>query len=323
MNEFEFIEKYLKPLITAGGAAKLEDDVAILKPFSGPQIVTTDTIVEARHFRATDPWDTIGKKLVRVNVSDCIAKGALPRACLLNLTWNRGLGEDALACFIAGLANDLSMFGIELLGGDTTSHSGPAVFSLTLFGECLRDTGPVRRNSAGIGDDLWVTGTIGDAGIGLDLAEGETQASRELRDKYLTPELQDMLIAHLVSEFASASMDVSDGLLQDASHICSVSGVGVEIELTDIPISNAAERHFQKNLDADDIIRLASMGDDYQVLFSANRDQAAEILTTAKANGLRVTKIGRTIAGRYVSTVYRGERVEKTLTGGWQHSMCE
>lgn len=321
MNEFDFIDKYLKPIIDTSGAAGLEDDVAILSLAKNPQIVTTDTIVETRHFRATDPWSTIGQKLVRVNVSDCLSKAASPNACLLNITWNRNHGEAALVDFISGLSEDLKMYGISLIGGDTTSHEGPAVFSLTLFGESLRSGGPIQRCSAKVEDDVWVTGTIGDAGLGLEIEEPANIGERVLRARYQVPNLAGISIIDLLSRFASASMDVSDGLLQDAAHICSASSVGMMIELSEIPVSEEANLYLGASNDADTLIRLSSMGDDYQVLFTANPNKRSDILTNASSCNLEVRRIGSVVEGEGVRVSFRGVVVQKELKGGWQHSL--
>lgn len=323
MNEFQFIAELLKPFARNEGAAGLQDDVARLETSSKPTIITTDTIIEGRHFRRGDPWGSVGQKLVRVNVSDCLAKAALPTSCLLNLTWNRAHSEVDLRAFVEGLGTDLQAFGIELLGGDTTSHDGPSVFSLTLIGTCERDEGPIRRSGAEVGDDLWVSGFVGDAGLGLDLRDVDGPDAEYLNQSYLIPNLPDQKIASLVSRFANASMDVSDGLIADAGHIAKASGLAIEIEFAAVPVSSHARHYLGGQLSDDAILRLVTAGDDYQTLFTAAKPRRQQIEALSLEIGVKLTRIGRIRDGVNVFCRGQGGGLINPSASGWQHDLFE
>lgn len=317
MKEFDFISELLAPLADGKSALNLTDDVALLSTGTTQEIVTTDTIVENRHFRSTDPWSTVGQKLVRVNVSDCLAKAAVPRSCLINITWNRSHGEEALRDFVSGVRQDLRHFAITLLGGDTTSHDGPAVFSLTLFGAC-QSHGPIRRNGARPGDDVWVSGVIGDAGLGLQTDADQKNA---LSLAYLVPQLPELSIVSLLADHAHASMDVSDGLIADIAHMSKASEVLVELDLTKIPVSAAVREHMGSSLTNASVLRLAGYGDDYQVLFTAAAEERDQIAARAAAENLKLTRIGDVRTGAGVVCRYTDGRVARPEASGWQHSL--
>lgn len=305
------------------GSVGLTDDVAVLKAHSGAQIITTDTLVEGRHFRVGDPWMSVGQKLVRVNVSDCLAKAAYPKACLFNLTWNTGGTEQNLVDLITGMKRDLDRYGISLIGGDTTSHAGPCVLSLTLIGVCARPEGPVRRSGAIPGSDIWVTGNIGDSCLGL-LVEDETlPGAKTLQDRYLVPELADPVTVELISRFAEASMDISDGLIADAGHMARASNLMMEIDIGKVPVSEAAQRYLGNHLNTETRLRLCSGGDDYQVLLTCRAEDREAVSGFAETNSLKLTRIGRTRSGEGVQCHGPDGEVLKTLTPGWQHDMSQ
>ena len=160
MSERDWIHRYIRPLVRAEGADNLRDDVAELSTFSS-MIATMDTLVEGQHFLGSAHLNTVGQKLVRVNVSDIHAKGAVQKEALLSIAWQKGRGEAEFADLMAGIAIDLRAFGIDLIGGDTVSTDGPLVLTLSLTGQCLGD-GPVRRAAqAPDGASLWLSGPIG------------------------------------------------------------------------------------------------------------------------------------------------------------------
>ena len=231
MDEFDLIRKYFAPLATSPGADGLRDDVAEIGTLDGGArlIATKDAIVEGVHFLSDDPIDTVARKLVRVNVSDIIAKGARPDGALLALVWPKGRSVEEIGGFAQALGEDLARWGAQLVGGDTTSTDGPLTLSLTLFGRCGA-RGPVRRSGARAGDDLWVTGVIGDGWLGLQAAKGAlaklgAEERAFLVARYRVPEPPPLAVADLVAEFASSSIDISDGLVADAGHIAEASGV--------------------------------------------------------------------------------------------------
>ena len=180
-GEFEFIARRLRPLATARGALDLTDDAALLDPAPGHQLVLTkDAMVAGVHFLEDDPPGQIAQKLLRVNVSDLAAMGAAPLGYLLALARAKGISEAWLAQFCAGLAADNAAFGLALLGGDTVATPGPLTLSLTAIGEVPTGTALLRKG-ARPGDDVWVTGTLGDAARGLRVLQVELEVGEDAR----------------------------------------------------------------------------------------------------------------------------------------------
>lgn len=303
MDELELIAKYFAPLATHPAARKLQDDLAILQT-RGPLALTTDTIIEGVHFLSEDPIETVARKALRVNFSDLAAKGARPFAVLLALSWPRARKEADLAKFAAAFADDLRTYRAALLGGDTTSTPGPLTITVSAIGRPLRNRAPARAD-ARPGEDVWVTGSIGDAYLGLQGARGELKAlaprDRDaLVQRYRLPEPR-VNFAHAIARLAGASMDVSDGLLLDANRMAHASGAAIEIEAASAPHSNAAQRW----LDTADAyqLRLLSGGDDYEILFTAAPEKRQAVKRAAVRAGLAVTRIGRVAAGEGVSLI--------------------
>lgn len=252
MREAEFLAA-LRRLPLHPGADGLTDDTAGLAGLT----ITTDTMVESVHFLSSDPADDVAWKLVAVNLSDLAAKGASPDGVLLNYP----LGDDAWdQTFLAGLGEALTTFDCTLLGGDTVSlpEGAPRVLTITAFG---RDGADVPRSGAKAGDALWVTGTIGDAGAGLRIARGE-DGPVGLLAAYRRP-IPRLAEGRALAPHVHAMMDVSDGLLLDASRMADASGLAVAIDLALVPLS-ASYRAF-----SGDVIAAATAGDDYQLLFAA------------------------------------------------------
>lgn len=281
-DEFETIAKLFAPLARDAGARGLIDDAAL---FAG-HVVTTDAIVEGVHFRPDDPIDTVAKKALRVNLSDLAAKGARPAAALLTLIWPDARPSAQIAEFARGLGEDLARYEVALLGGDTTSTPGPLTVSVTAFGVPCGARTPSRAD-ARPGQDIWVTGTIGDAVLGLT-ALNKGVADVRVTERYLLPEPR-VGFAETIARFAAASMDVSDGLAQDAGKIAAASGVALRIEADRVPRSEAGR-------DAD-IAVLVSGGDDYEILFTAEPASRAGIEAAARGAGLAVSRIGVVEAG--------------------------
>jgi len=231
-SEFSLIEELFAPL-AGEGAFGLQDDAALFTPTPGRQLVLTkDAIAEGRHYLASDPPGDVARKLLRVNLSDLAAKGAIPRGYLLSCAWSETTSYEWMVAFAAGLAADQEKFGIELLGGDTIKVAGASVFSLTAIGD-VAEGKMVLRSGAQSGDDLWVTGTIGDGALGLLAARGELD--------FLSASNKDYLVARYrvpappvdfgkeLGEVASAALDVSDGLLGDLGHLGRSSKGGAAI----------------------------------------------------------------------------------------------
>ncbi|MDO8287851.1 MAG: thiamine-phosphate kinase [Parvibaculum sp.] len=292
-DEFQIIADYFAPLASgAPGAYGLGDDAASYVPTAGKELVlTVDAIVEGVHFLPADPAADVARKLLRMNLSDLAAKGATPRGYLLTTAWTASTPVEWIASFARGLADDQSTFGISLWGGDTVSTPGPLSFTLTAIGEV--EQGQMLRRSGGkVGDDLWVTGTIGDGALGLLVALGELPASPDLLARYHVPQPRVAFGQRLVG-LAHASLDVSDGLMADLGHLCQQSGTGARIDVASLPLSAAA----RVCLDAKPVLieTIMTGGDDYELLFSASPDVASAIDSAANQSGVTATRIGKLV----------------------------
>lgn len=267
MNEFDLIARYFAPL-AGDGALGLTDDAALLPARDGHDtVVTTDAIMEGVDFFAFDPPFAIAQKALRVNLSDLAAKGAAPAHYLLNLSLPHTVTPDWLAGFADGLARDQTEFGIALLGGDTAATDGPLAIAVTAFGFVPRGQ-MVMRGGAKPGDHVYVTGSIGDSGGGLAILKREKHTLAEVdRDvlvaRYRVPQPPVSFAAHLRG-IATASVDVSDGLIADLGHIAAASGVRIVVDGARVPLSSPL-----RALWGDDaVLRAVGAGDDYQTAFT-------------------------------------------------------
>ncbi len=293
LGEFGRIRRFFAPLAGPGGLG-LKDDAALVDCAPGHRlVVTVDAIVEGVHYLADDPPDLVARKLLRVNLSDLAAMGARPLHYLLATALPASLGDDWVARFAEGLAEDQRRFGVDLLGGDSVATSGPAVLSLTAIGEVAAGA-EIRRSGARAGDRVWVSGTIGDAFLGLKVLRGFypslAPADREaLTARFQLPEPRTGL-GPLLAGIAHAMCDVSDGLLADLGHICDASRTGATVALGSLPLSPAARRAAAG--DPDLPARLAAAGDDYELLFTAPLEADDAIGRLAAQLGLPITAIG-------------------------------
>lgn len=309
MAERDWIRKYFAPLAGSAGAAGLSDDTAQLGTWKRPVAVTTDAMVEGVHFLAADPIASIARKLVRVNVSDILSAGAVPREALLTLGWPAGRQESDLAAFAEALGGELLRWNIALLGGDTVASPLGLFLSLTLTGECVGEA-LVRRGGARPGDDLWVTGEIGAARRGFAArAAGETSPHLAA---LLEPELPPLEAGGLTAQHATAAMDVSDGLLGDALQLAEASGLAAEVQLDAVPFAGGAAS-------AAEAIELASWGDDYQLLFTVPVGKRDALLRLAELKQVRISRIGRVREGQGLVASWHGEAVNLPETIGFEH----
>ena len=313
--EDSLISRYFRPLATDPGAFGLTDDAAILKSSADELVVTTDAIVEGVHFLPDDPPDTVARKALRVNLSDLAAKGATPAGFVLTLALRKA--DDAwLAPFARGLGEDATQFGCPLLGGDTVSTPGPLMISITAFGS-VPPGRMVRRNGARAGDRVVVSGTIGDAALGLHLLKGGAAATlggdeKELLiGRYRVPQPR-LALAQAVRDHASAAMDVSDGLAGDLAKLCAASGISAAIDAQSIPLSGPAQSLLSSG--AAGIESIVSGGDDYEILCTIPENRFEAFAQAAMLAGMPVTSIGTIIAGSSVPRFIDGQGAEIALS---------
>ncbi|MGC9270153.1 thiamine-phosphate kinase [Acidiphilium sp.] len=281
-GEFERIARYFAPLANEA-ALGLTDDAAVWLPPTGRALVLTlDQMIEGVHFLADDPPDCVARKLLRRNLSDLAAMGAAPIGYLLTTALRATTPEPWLAMFAEGLRVDQERYGITLFGGDSTSTAGPLMVSATMIGQ-VAPGAAWRRSGARAGDAMFVTGTIGDAVLGLEAARGNIDdPTLRFRERRLLPEPRvGLAIAGLVH----AAIDISDGLVQDVGHLCAASGVGAVIEAGLVPRSAAARAAGDDWLAA----RLTG-GDDYELVIAAPVE--AEPALRAGCGDVAITRIG-------------------------------
>lgn len=298
-GEDDLIARYFRPLATDPGAFGLIDDAALLKQSGDDLVITTDAIVEGVHFLPDDPPDTIARKALRVNLSDLAAKGATPAGFVLTLAL-RQASDEWLAPFARALGEDAAAFGCPVLGGDTVSTPGPLMISITAFGRVPPGT-MVRRDGAKAGDRIVVTGTIGDASLGLQVlknqiaGEGLDASSRDfLIQRYRVPQPRSAL-ALAIREHASAAMDVSDGLAGDLAKLCAASRVSAAIEMAAVPLSALARTLLATG--SSDIEAVVSGGDDYEVLCAIPENRWESFVAAAGKAGVQISSIGKVVAG--------------------------
>lgn len=299
LDEFAAIARYFKPLAGDDPVARgLGDDAAVLTPPEGCDLVfTKDAMVAGVHFFTDDPKDMVARKLARVNLSDLASMGARPLGYLVAAALPEGGREDWLIALNAGLGADQEMFGWRLWGGDTVSTPGPATLSLTAVG-AVPSGRALARSGAREGDLVFVSGTVGDGGLGLLARSGQLpgldeEAATYLTDRFLLPTPR-LGLGQALMGVATAAIDISDGLLADLAHVCAASGLGAEVRETDIPLSAAASKALE--LDPGLWPRLFG-GDDYELLFTVPADARDRVAEIAQAEDIAITEIGVMVAG--------------------------
>jgi thiamine-monophosphate kinase len=315
--EDSLICRYFRPLATDPGAFDLGDDAAILKALGDDIVVTTDAIVEGVHFLPDDPPDSVARKALRVNLSDLAAKGATPAGFVLTLAL-RAADETWLTAFARALGEDAGLFGCPLLGGDTVSTPGPLMISITAFGRVPAGK-MVHRSGAKPGDRVVVTGTIGDAALGLDILKrgavdaalaGDATAKAMLVERYRVPQPRNAFAA-AVREHASAAMDVSDGLAGDLAKLCAASAVSAVIDAPAIPLSAPSAALIARG--AIGMEAIVSGGDDYEILCAIPEDRFEALARAAGIAGVAVASIGTVIAGTSAPKFLDAQGREMTL----------
>jgi len=303
LGEFEIIARYFAPLASDPAALGLLDDAAVLSVPEGQELVATcDTIIEGVHFLAGDPAQSIGHKALAVNLSDLAAKGAKPHAYLLALALREPPSPAWLEGFSEGLRAVQEQAGIDLVGGDTSATPGPLTISITALGLVPQGEAVLRRGAVA-GDRLYVSGTIGDAVLGLRLSREPRLASawslsaaeRDLLiERYRRPEARGPLALPL-RHYAHAAIDVSDGLVGDAGKLCKASGVSARIEATRLPLSSPAAKAVARRPAL--LAELLTGGDDYEIIAAIAEANARGYATEAKEHQVCVTAIGAVVPG--------------------------
>ncbi len=316
LGEFELIAKLFAPLATAKGAAGLRDDVALVDLPRGHEFVLkTDAIIEGRHFLPRDPPKTVAQKALRVNLSDLAAKGAVPVGYLLMLAIPRRISDAWLREFATGLKADQRRFSLSLLGGDTTRTDGPLAIAVTALGSAPKGT-VVRRSGARAGDAVFVTGMIGDAGLGLELLKTKRLAPRAAVDRYRVPQPR-LVFGQSLREFATASIDVSDGLLADLGHIAEVSRVAISVDATRVPLSRAVQTIWGTNDKS--VQRAATAGDDFEIAFTCRARDVGRVHAAAARTKTKVTLIGQVKRGHGVTLIGQNGKSLAFSRAGFTH----
>ena len=321
-GEFDLIERFFRPLSRAApGAFALRNDGALLTPPAGASLVVTkDLMVAGVHYPEGEEPSTVARRLLRVNLSDLAAMGATATAYALGLALPEDIADVWVEAFAAGLARDQEAFGVALIGGDTVATKGPAVLSLTAFGTVAGDA-CLTRAGAGAGDDIYVSGTVGDATLGLravrgGLADLTTEDHAALAERFRLPEPRLALGAALVG-VATCAIDVSDGLVADLGHLCEESGVAARINADAVPLSAAARRAVDGGEAA--IADLVTGGDDYELLFCAPPAERGAIEALGRRLELAVSRIGTIEHGQGVTVVDADGRPLALGRAGYQH----
>ena len=302
-GEDRLIARYFRPLARHPGAFGLMDDAAALSPPDGADLVmTADAIVADIHFLSDDPPDSVARKALRVNLSDLAAKGADAAGFLLSLALPDDVADAWLTDFAKGLGEDADTYSCPLLGGDTVRRKGPVLVSIAAFGFVPRGK-MVARQGAKPGDQVIVTGTIGDAALGLRLRQDSVAAkgwqltpaaADHLVSRYRLPQPRSTL-ARAVRDHASAAMDVSDGLAGDLAKLCLASAVSADVKISRVPLSPVAQQAIAAEPQA--IETVLSGGDDYEIVAAVAPDKAGSFLRACAMAGVAAAVIGEIVEG--------------------------
>ena len=325
ITETDLIQTYLAPLAAgAPGAFGLMDDAALISPEPGTDIViTTDPVRAGVHFFETDRADDIAWKALAVNVSDLAAKGARPLAYTMALAFPEAPERSWMQSFADGLRAAQTEFGCHLIGGDTDRASGSLSIAITAFGSVPRGR-MVQRTTAKAGDHIFVTGTLGDAALGIALHRDPAFMNRELTSgdraflagRYLRPSPR-LALRPLLLSAASASLDISDGLLKDLGRMAASAGAGATIRFEVLPLSPSA-RHMIEAVPSF-AEQIASGGDDYEILFAVPPDRLELLRSGAPAVPVQITEIGRLEAGGGVTLLDASGRAMHFGSSGYDH----
>ncbi len=305
-GEFGLIARHFRPL-AGPGALDLLDDAAVIAPPPGRELViTADAMVAGVHFLVDDPPDLVARKLLRVNLSDLAAMGATPWAYLMTVSAPRSTDDAWFATFAHGLALDQKIFNISLLGGDTTHTPGPLTLSLTAIGHVAPGQA-VRRTGAQPGDEIWVTGTIGDGALGLAALQGRLpDPTGHFARRYHLPQPRLGLVTPAL---VHAAMDISDGLVQDIGHLARAAGLAAEIDAEAVPRTAGPGPEWLETI--------LTGGDDYELVMAVPPANTPAL--QAAANPIPIHRIGRFAPGTGVTVLNRNGHPLTLAKTGWSH----
>lgn len=305
MAERDFIARLAATLGTDPAARGFADDAAVWMPPIGRSLVFThDVLAAGVHYLPDDPPSDVAWKLLAVNLSDLAAMAATPAGVLLGLGLSAAEDDGWRDAFVAGLDRALKKFNVSLWGGDTVTGLDRAVLGITAIG-WVEPGKALSRSGARPGDELWVSGTIGDAGLGLAIAQGKAPHNKQLLNRFRRPTPR-IALGQALGGVATAGMDVSDGLLIDADRLARASGIGLEIDLDAVPVTDATG--------LDDVLARVTAGDDYELLFTLPAGTAAP--TNA---GVPLTRIGRAVDAAGIRLRFADTPVPTPQRLGWEH----
>ncbi len=316
LSEFELIRRYFQSPEPNRSDVILGigDDCALLQPAAAQQLaLSTDTLVSGIHFFPDVDPESLGHKVLAVNLSDLAAMGAQPAWVSLAITLPR-VDELWLSSFSGGFSRLAKKYNVQLVGGDTTR--GPLSITVQVMG-FVNPNESLRRDAACSGDSVYVTGTLGDAALALQMLqrEGMDSVSNELLQQLLMP-MPRVEFGVALSQYTNCAIDVSDGLLADLGHIATTSGVGVELQLDKLPLS----AQYMDSVESEKSYSLAlTGGDDYELCLTVKPEQCSNVESLAQEQGLQLTRIGRVVSGSGVRCVDESGRIVALETGGFDH----
>lgn len=312
-SEFDLIARFFtRP--SRHAVLGVGDDAALIEPTPGRQLaISADMLVAGRHFHAGADPEALGHKALAVNLSDMAAMGAVPRWALLALALPEA-DEAWLAAFSRGFLDLAEAHGVELIGGDTTR--GPLNLSVTILGE-VEPGKALRRDAAQVGDDIWVSGELGGAALGLRHLSGagllDSRDALACLERLHRPQPR-VALGRALAGLARAAIDISDGLLADLGHILERSGVGARLELARIPSTPALARH------ADLIVDCAlNGGDDYELCFTAPGTRREAVLDAARALAIPVSLVGEIVHAGGLTVVDAHGATRNIQAKGYDH----
>jgi thiamine-monophosphate kinase len=313
--EFELIKRHFtRP--AANAVLGVGDDCALVDVTNGMDLaVSTDTMVSGTHFFPDVNPENLGHKALAVNLSDMAAMGAMPHWAMLALTLPN-VNHDWLAAFAKGFFDLAQEYNVDLIGGDTTR--GPLTLTVTIMGEVPAGAA-LRRGGAKPGNDIWVSGNVGDAALAvahrygrlvLDAADYHEAVMRLYEP---TPRVA---LGQALRGLANSAIDISDGLLADLTHICRLSNIGATVDLASVPVSAIGAKHINSDEGRNAIL---AGGDDYELLFTAHPNSRDSIEDLTDMLGIPITRIGQTKRGKGVSLLGADGKPVKIDGRGYDH----